>query len=77
LIRRFEVPPVIGARLVMGISAFGLLISAELILGLTLFNRTLADQLAAWRSPAGALGFTAQIIFAAMPLIALTRRQIR
>lgn len=77
MIVRFKVEATPGARLVMGLAAFSLLIGAELMLGLTLFDRTFADQLAAWRSMAGALGLAAQIFFAAMPLIALTRRQIR
>jgi hypothetical protein len=77
MIRRFKVAPTVAARLIMGAVAFGLLIGAELLLGLAAFDGTLAEQLSAWRTLAGVVGLFAQFLFAAFPLLALCRRDFR
>ena len=58
-----------GARMAMGMTAFILLMAAELGLSIIGFGRSLTDHLAAYRQPAAALGLAAQIVFAALPLI--------
>lgn len=68
LIRAFAVPEAAAARALMGTVAFMLLIGAELALGVAAFGRTFAEQIAAWKSPAGALGIAGQIAFALFPL---------
>jgi hypothetical protein len=49
------------------------LMSAEVGLG-AVFGRSLADRLAAYKSPSGAIGLTAQVIFAIFPVIQGWRR---
>jgi hypothetical protein len=58
----------IPTRSLMGLVAFLVLMSAEVGLGAVL-GRPLADQLAAYKSPSGAIGLTAQVIFAMFPVI--------
>ena len=48
-------------------------ISAEICMG-AVFGRSLVDQLAAYGSPAGAIGLAAQVIFAIFPVIQVWRR---
>ena len=69
-VRRFAVPDRAGPRLAMGGLAFALLILAETLLGLALFGRTLAGQVATYAEPEGYLGLSAQVLFALMPLVA-------
>jgi hypothetical protein len=69
LIRSFRVPRTGGARLAMGGLALVLLLVAELALGLFGFGRSLAAQLDAWGSPAGALGLAAQLAFGLVPFV--------
>lgn len=68
-IRRFNVSPDLTARLLMGGAAFTLLIGAELTLGLTAFDRTIAEQMDAWTTPGGVLGLAGQALFALFPLM--------
>mgnify|MGYP001806236731 CR=1 FL=1 len=72
--RRFAVPARAPDRLVMGLAAFSLLMTVETVLALVLFSRPLAQQLAAFGTPAGAIGLLAQIAFGLMPLLAARRR---
>lgn len=67
-IGRFNVPPSLSSRLVMGVFAFGLLLAAEILLGFYGFGRPLADQIAAWGTPPGALGLAGQMLFGLFPL---------
>ena len=69
-VRRFEVPAHAPDRLAMGLVAFALLMSVETALGLVLFARPLAQQLAAFATPAGAIGLLAQVAFGLMPCLA-------
>lgn len=68
LVRRFRVSPVIGARLAMGITAFALLMLAELGVSVFVFDRSPAEHVATYLSWSAVPGLAAQIAFAAMPL---------
>ncbi len=72
--QRFSVPAQATDRLAMGLVAFSLLMTVETALALLLFARPLAQQLAAYGTPAGAIGLLAQIAFGLMPLLAARRR---
>jgi hypothetical protein len=67
-LRRF---PVHGRRqsLAMGAVAFGLLMAAELALGVLAFGQTPAGFLRALVQPPGALGLAAQLAFALLPAL--------
>ena len=58
----------------MGVVAFLVLMSAEVGLGAAVFGRSLVDQVAAYKSPPGAIGLGAQMIFATFPIIQIWRR---
>jgi hypothetical protein len=68
-LRRWAVPPPTRDRLVMGLTAFVLLIGAETLLGIVGFGRTLAEQGKAFVRPEGLMGLGAQVAFACMPLV--------
>jgi hypothetical protein len=53
----------------MGAAGFALLMGAEIALSFLAFGRTLAEHLAAYRTPAGTIGLAAQLAFAIFPLI--------
>jgi hypothetical protein len=53
--------------------AFLVLMSTEIGLG-TVLGRSLMDQLAAYKSPPGAIGLGAQMVFAMYPVIQVWRR---
>lgn len=67
-LRRFDVPGAVAARLVMGVTAFALLMAAELALAVFVFGESAGEFLAAVTAPAGAVGLAGQIAFALMPL---------
>ena len=69
---RLGVTRTVPARSLMGLVAFLVLMSAEVGLGAVL-GRSLVDQLAAYGSPAGAIGLGAQMIFAIFPVIQVLR----
>ena len=70
---RLDVRRSVPARSLTGLVAFLLLMSAEVGMG-AVFGRSLVDQLAAYGSPAGAIGLAAQVIFALFPVIQVWRR---
>ena len=70
---RLDVTRNVPSRSLMGFVAFLVLMSAEIGLG-AVFGRSLLDQLAAYGSPAGAIGLGAQMIFAMFPVIQIRRR---
>jgi hypothetical protein len=74
LVRRFNVASTLGARAVMGGSAFALLLLAELAVGALLFGRTPVEHFALYRDASYALGLAAQIGFGLTPLIQLRPR---
>jgi hypothetical protein len=67
--RRFTVPPETTPRLLMGVFAFGLLLSAEFILGRYGFGRSFAEQLAAYKDAPVAIGLAGQTLFGIFPLL--------
>jgi len=73
-IRQFSVPAGVSDRLGMGLVAFLLLMTVETALSRLLFDRSFAQQFAAYSTPAGAIGLAAQTIFGLIPLLAARRR---
>ena len=69
ILLRFAVPQRTAQGLVMGAVAFVLLMIAELLLGTSLFDRTLPQQGQAMTSGAGLAGLLGQFAFAVFPLI--------
>lgn len=68
-IRRFAVPPQSGPRAAMGLLALLLLLTAETVLGVAGFGRTLDQQFGEYLKLGPALGLLAQIAFASFPLV--------
>ncbi len=75
LTRRLAVAPTLSGRLVMGACAFGLLMAAELSLSMAAFGRSADEFAAGLVEPAGLLGLSAQLVFAAMPALRLIGMQ--
>lgn len=73
LVRSFAVPSTVRARLAMGTLAFTLLMMAEVVLGIALFERTLPQQVREMTSGPGLAGLAGQVAFAAFPLLQLRR----
>lgn len=71
VVRRFAVPPTVSARLIMGATAFALLMLAEMLVGALLFGRSPAAHFALYRDASYALGLVAQVAFAFMPMLQL------
>jgi hypothetical protein len=71
-LRRFGLRGLVGSAQAMGMIAFAMLIVAEVVLGLTLFGRSLAQQFATYGTPAGLLGLGGQVAFGLMPLLQST-----
>ena len=69
LTRRFEVPPVLAPRLVMGATAFALLGAAEFTLSVTVFGRAAEDYLMGFLTLPGSLGLAGQALFGFFPAI--------
>ena len=65
---RLDVRRTVPARLLMGLVAFLVLMSAEVELGVVL-DRSIIDQLAMYKSASGAIGLAAQVIFVMFPVI--------
>jgi hypothetical protein len=57
-----------GARIVMGLTAFAVLMASELGAAVSLFDRSMGETLNAYLSLAGAIGLAAQVAFAFIPL---------
>lgn len=68
---RCRVPAAPRARLAMGGAALALLLVAEAALGMVGFGRNLAQHLAHYATPAGALGLAGQAVFGLMPWLRL------
>lgn len=68
-VRRFRIAANGSPRLIMGAAAFTCLIAAEIALGVTAFDRTLADVVSDWATPAGAAGLAGQVLFALFPIL--------
>ncbi len=63
-----------GEAVVMGASAFGLLMIAELSISIVLANRTISTHLALYSEGAHLLGLAGQITFALFPVLQAMRR---
>lgn len=71
LITRLLVPRRATARLVMGATAFGLLMVAEAGLSMIGFGRSVTEHLGHYQTTPGLLGLLGQIAFALFPVIQL------
>jgi hypothetical protein len=71
---RVDAPRTVPVRSLMGGIAFGVMMTAEFALGGLVFGRSMAQQLVAYGSAAGAIGLAAQIVFAACPVVQVWRR---
>src|SRR5438067_1551096 len=69
-----DVPGRVGARAVMGVVAFTVLVSAEFIFAVLVFGRSTAQFFATYASVPGAIGLAAQIVFATFPVVQIWRR---
>lgn len=67
----FRVPRTSIARLAMGGLALALLLVTEVTVGMLLFTRSPAAQLAALGTPAGLLGLAGQLAFGLVPFVQL------
>ncbi len=68
VLRRIPVPPAALLRLTMGVTAFLLLMLAELVLAVWGFGQSSAAYWAGFAAPAARLGLAGQIAFALLPL---------
>jgi hypothetical protein len=68
-----DVPRRVGARAVMGVVAFTVLMLAEFGLSALVFGRSEAEFAASYASVSGAIGLVAQIIFAIFPAAQIWR----
>ncbi|QHL91137.1 hypothetical protein GVO57_10305 [Sphingomonas changnyeongensis] len=71
VITRFAVPFNLAARVQMGAIAFTLLITAEMLLSRTMFDRSLSQQMQELATGPGLAGLAAQFVFAIFPLLRL------
>ena len=62
-------PPRISLRLLMGATAFALLMAAEFVLAMTIFGLTPAQYGASFSTLAAQIGLATQIAFALLPLL--------
>lgn len=69
LVNRFQVPPDGRHRLGMGALALGLLLSAEWLLSLAVFDRAPGEIIAQYGTAHGAAGLAGQLVFGFMPLL--------
>lgn len=67
--KRLVVGAEIRTRILVGAVAFVTLMILEVALSITLFHKSIGDYVAGLRSPAGAIGFSAQVCFATFPLL--------
>ena len=76
-VSRFAVAPTLPDRVAMGALAFIILMACEFAAGFLLFGIGPGEQLRAMASPAGRIGLVAQLGFAAIPALWLTREERR
>lgn len=67
--KRLAVGTEMRTGILVGAVAFITLMAFEVVLSIGLFERSMSEYLAGLRSPAGAIGFAAQVAFAAFPLL--------
>ena len=66
-IRRSHVPRRTAGRLLMGLTAFLLLMVAEALVAMLIGERTLSEHLASYGATAAQIGLAAQILFGLLP----------
>lgn len=69
LVNRFALDNHRSARLLMGITAFLLLMMAEWVLSMALFGRSFDEHVLFYRSPHAILGMAGQVAFAVFPVL--------
>ncbi len=69
IVKRWRVPPEAGSRILMGLAAFLLLMTAEYILAVALFGRGPEAFFSDFRTAPGALGLAGQLLFGLWPLV--------
>jgi hypothetical protein len=69
VLQRFAVPPWLATRAVIGLVALGMLLVAEVVGARYLRGLSLADYVASFRSPPGAVTAASFLVFAAMPML--------
>lgn len=74
VVMRFDVPPELPARFVMGWLAFAVLMSAEVGLSVLGFGRTLPAHLDQYRQLPALIGLAGQMAFAMFPILQQTNR---
>lgn len=77
VITRFSVARVWQSRLTMGVTAFGLLMLAELLLSIIIFENGIGQHFNTYLSLNGALAIAGQLVFAAFPLIQIYTSDIK
>ncbi len=77
LLRRLAVPAKAVPRIIMGVTAFTLLMIAEVLLGIGLFDRSLPQQMREMMSGPGIAGLLGQVAFALFPLLQLRHARLR
>jgi hypothetical protein len=73
LITRFRVAPEVFDRIVMGASAFGFLLVAEIALSTCVFGSPIESTFVMYLTLPGLVGLCGQLAFAAIPLVQLLR----
>jgi cytochrome c oxidase assembly factor CtaG len=68
-LRRHRVSAAIPARIAMATTAFGLLMGAEILVSTQLAGRSMAQHLALYGTAPALLGLSAQLTFAAFPIV--------
>jgi hypothetical protein len=68
VLRRLRLPPDLDARVVMGSTAFLLLMAAEAAVSMLLVGRTFAEHLATYARAAAIPGPSAQLLYASFPI---------
>lgn len=67
-VRRFKVPRVPGARIVMGLTAFSCLMLGEMLISIFFSDQSLVEHFGLYREPAAQLGLAGQMLFGLFPL---------
>lgn len=77
LVTRFDLADELTSRTLMGFSAFGLLMLAELVVSVWVLGNSAGEYLGHYRTAAGGLGLAGQLLFALFPALQLARGRQR
>ena len=75
IVRRFALPTTASVRLIVGLIALGLLLTAELLLAVALQSRTLGEYIASRDRVSGSVYLAMLVLFSIMPFV-LARVQL-